>query len=114
MSTANDPDRVVTVKIFDSLTDAIAARAMLEAADIDCFLADEHTYRIAGPFHAVFGVNGVRFAGTGGRSRARGRNVGRICRRTNRWSVPYLSRSSVASFRRVGTINAAGPSPRSR
>ncbi|MBV9086709.1 MAG: DUF2007 domain-containing protein [Acidobacteriaceae bacterium] len=56
----NDPDRVLTVRIFDSLTEAIAARAMLEAADIDCFLADEHTYRIAGPFHAVFGVNGVR------------------------------------------------------
>jgi len=60
MAATNDPDRVVTVKIFDSLTEAIAARAMLEAADIDCFLADEHTYRIAGPFHAVFGVNGVR------------------------------------------------------
>ncbi|MBV9608736.1 MAG: DUF2007 domain-containing protein [Acidobacteria bacterium] len=56
----NDPDRVLTVRIFDSLTEAIAARAMLEAAEIDCFLADEHTYRIAGPFHAVFGVNGVR------------------------------------------------------
>ena len=56
----NDPDRLVTVKVFDSLTEAVAARALLEAADIDCFLADEHTYRIAGPFHAVFGVNGVR------------------------------------------------------
>ena len=60
MAAMNDPDRVVTVKMFDSLTEAIAARAMLEAAEIDCFLADEHTYRIAGPFHAVFGVNGVR------------------------------------------------------
>ena len=56
----NDPDRIVTVKVFGSLTEAISARAMLEAAEIDCFLADEHTYRIAGPFHAVFGVNGVR------------------------------------------------------
>jgi len=58
--TTNDPDRIVTVRIFDSLTEAITARAMLEAAEIDCFLADEHTYRIAGPFHAVFGINGVR------------------------------------------------------
>ena len=60
MLSNDDPDRIVTVKIFDNLPEAIAARAMLEAADIDCFLADEHTYRIAGPFHAVFGVNGVR------------------------------------------------------
>jgi hypothetical protein len=58
--TTNDPDRIVTVRIFDNLTEAITARAMLEAAEIDCFLADEHTYRIAGPFHAVFGINGVR------------------------------------------------------
>ncbi len=55
-----DPDRVLTIKVFEDLTEAIAARALLESAGLDCFLADEHTFRIAGPFHFALGVRGVR------------------------------------------------------
>ncbi len=55
-----DPDRLLTIKVFEDLTEAIAARALLEAAGVDCFLADEHTFRIAGPFHFALGLRGVR------------------------------------------------------
>jgi hypothetical protein len=55
-----DPDRLLTIRVFENLTEAISARALLETADIDCFLADEHTFRIAGPFHFALGVRGVR------------------------------------------------------
>ncbi len=55
-----DPDRLLTIKVFEDLTEAIAARALLETAGLDCFLADEHTFRIAGPFHFALGLRGVR------------------------------------------------------
>ncbi len=56
----SDPDRLLTIRVFQNLTEAIAARALLESEGLDCFLADEHTFRIAGPFHFAIGQPGVR------------------------------------------------------
>jgi len=49
---------VTTIARFMRLEEALVARAVLESADIECFLADENMMHIAGPHGLVLG--GVR------------------------------------------------------
>ncbi len=50
------PDELVTIADYHSLEAAISDRMLLESAGIAAFIADEHTARIAGPFHPVLGT----------------------------------------------------------
>lgn len=47
MVSAGEPDsKIVTIRRFLYLPDALAAKSALESAGIECFLADENTVRI--------------------------------------------------------------------
>lgn len=59
MSTANTPgdERLVTVASFENLGELAVAKSLLEASEIDCFVRNEHTHRIGGPFSSAIGVH---------------------------------------------------------
>lgn len=52
-------DALVTIRVFEKQSEYAFAKSLLESAGIECFARDEHTARIAGPYHALLGGNGT-------------------------------------------------------
>lgn len=55
----SQPDELVTIATFESPTEVLFARSMLESAGIDCFVPDEHVHGATGGLY-TFALGGMR------------------------------------------------------